>query len=257
MAVPSDNPSSSSSNDDSTMPPSPPPSPPSMLRIPLALRRTTTQQPTSTETSAGGIIPRPMSQLPAMIPVSPAYMLFATRMAMFERVEHRNLAISARNMELLFHTWSTNPVATYLMTNGPFPVDHIRALYQTFGRTLPPSFNSVPDEARSEEDIVTMRDALTYEAVRTEADITAVLDALTYDIGLRFIAEAVRTAPVSNEIAVYAEILTHFQHATQRQADRESWQRIYNDFMRVYNRPLMVDNTPAQTSQPEHTADDR
>ncbi|KAJ5521135.1 Maltose/galactoside acetyltransferase [Penicillium fimorum] len=217
-----------------------------MLRIPLALRRTGTQRPTADETSGGAIIPRPMSQVPSMIPVS---LLFATRMAMLERVEHRNLSNSARNMELLFHSWSTNPVATYLMINGPFTVDRIRPLFQSFGRTVPPALNSVPDEARSEDDIATMRDALTYEAVRTEADITAVLDALTYDIGLRFLAEAVRTAPASYEIAVYAEILTHFWDRIQRQADRETWQRIYHDFTRAYNRSLMIDRTPAQTVQ--------
>ncbi|KAJ5817440.1 Maltose/galactoside acetyltransferase [Penicillium robsamsonii] len=95
------------------------------------------------------------------------------------------------------------------MTNGPFSADRSHALYQSFGRTLPPSLNSVPDEVRSEGDIPTIRDVLSYEAVRTEADIAAVLDALTYDIGLRFLAEAVRKAPASDEIAVYAEVLTH------------------------------------------------
>ncbi|KAJ5153590.1 Maltose/galactoside acetyltransferase [Penicillium coprophilum] len=244
MSLPDDPSSFLLDDDESTMSPSPPPSPPSILRIPLALRRT------RDEASASGVIPGPINPLPRMIPVSIAYMLFATRMAMIESVEHRNLRISALNMELLFHSWSTNPVATYLMTNGPFPIDRIRTLYEAFGRTLSPALSSVPDEVRSDEDIATMRDTLIYEAVRTETDITAVLDALTYDIGLRFMAEAVRTAPQSEEIAVHNELLMHFRNSTQRQADSETWQRIYNDFMRAYNRPLRADTTAARTVQP-------
>ncbi|KAJ5427467.1 Maltose/galactoside acetyltransferase [Penicillium cf. griseofulvum] len=154
-------------------------------------------------------------------------------------------ALAVRNMEFLFHSWSTNPVATYLMTNGPFPIDHIRAVYESFGRTLPPQLNNIPDSARSEDNIATIRDAMTYEAIRIAADVTAVLDALTYDIGLRFIAEAVRTLPPSNEIASYAEILAHFQDATQRQADSETSLRIENDFIRAYNRPVMISTTSA------------
>ncbi|KAJ5190050.1 Maltose/galactoside acetyltransferase [Penicillium cf. griseofulvum] len=227
---------SSSSNDDE-----PTESPPAMLPIPRCLRR-----PTTTEgRCAGVIIPRPTTLLPRSIPVSYAFLLFTTRMAMCERVEHRNLQISVRNMEFLFHSWSTNPVATYLMTNGPFPIDHIRAVYESFGRTLPPQLNNIPDSARSEDNIATIRDAMTYEAIRIAADVTAVLDALTYDIGLRFIAEAVRTLPPSNEIASYAEILAHFQDATQRQADSETSLRIENDFIRAYNRPVMISTTSA------------